>query len=506
MLKFEVYKSGKPSRGVKLAGAYMFGQDLVPVHADLLAEGHVITCRTSSPETCGLAVLFDAGAAGAYILSTTRLPERPNPYLLNLELARARMRELYAKRADWALFDFDEASDLNGEFDELRAKFAHALGAAAVDFAEASVLADDVLDRAIILGEKYALFHAEILAKQRIELSSSGLPMGCRINIAASNNGMYVAAMKTFTGFLSLPLAWNEIVPSEGDYNFKTVDAWMNFCARENKTLHAGPVLDFSDEALPEWLALYHHDYAALKHVILEHLKKVVQRYRSYVRVWTVVSGINSRNALGFSFEQISELTRSCCQCVRQIVPDAQVIVELTCPWSEFYARNFRTIPTMLYADMISRSDMPFDAFGLRLLMGVDADGYFVRDLMQISSLLDEFTWQGKKLHVTACGVPSAVDADPDNAWGQDANAKKAGHWHGPWTRRLQAEWLHALCRLALSKSFVKSICWQDMADIPGKVLPHGGLRMDDFKPKLSLQELYSLQEMWKDIAALGDF
>jgi hypothetical protein len=43
------------------------------------------------------------------------------------------------------------------------------------------------------------------------------------------------------------------------------------------------------------------------------------------------------------------------------------------------------------------------------------------------------------------------------------------------------------------------------MADIPGKVLPHGGLRTDDFKPKLALKELYSLQEMWKDIAAVGE-
>jgi hypothetical protein len=43
------------------------------------------------------------------------------------------------------------------------------------------------------------------------------------------------------------------------------------------------------------------------------------------------------------------------------------------------------------------------------------------------------------------------------------------------------------------------------MADVPGKVLPHGGLRTSEFKPKIVLQELYSLQEQWKDIAALGE-
>jgi len=445
MLKFEAYRNGKPVRGIKLAGAYMFGQDAVPVHADLLAEGHVITCRMNAPETCGLALLFDAGAAGAYLLSTTRLPERSGPYLLNLELARARMRELYSKRADWALFDFEDAAELNGEFDELRKKFAHALGTAAVDFAEASLLADEVLSRAIVLGEKYALFHAEILSKQRIEVSSSGLPVGCRVNMSASNNGLYVAAMKTFAGFLSVPMNWREMVPSEGDYNFKAIDAWMNFAARENKTLHAGPIIDFSDDSLPEWLALYQHDYAAVKHIMIEHIRKVVPRYHSYIRVWNVISGLNSKNTLDMNFEQISELTRSCCQCIRQIAPDAEIVVELTCPWSEFYARNFHTIPTLLYADVIGRSDVPFDAFGLRLLMGVDVDGYYVRDLMQISSLMDEFVWQGKKIHITACGVPSSADPDEQNYWGAECSVKKAGHWHGLWTRRLQAEWLRAV-------------------------------------------------------------
>jgi hypothetical protein len=162
----------------------------------------------------------------------------------------------------------------------------------------------------------------------------------------------------------------------------------------------------------------------------------------------------------------------------------------LVLPWGEYYARNQRTIPPLLYADMAVQSGIKFDGFGLQLCMGVPRDGLYVRDLLQVSSLLDEFMGFGVPLHISATQVPSDVTPDAWDAWGGRAPASEGGRWHHSWNPRLQAEWLQAFCRVALSKPYVETICWRDLADYEGHYLPHGGLCRNDLAPKLAFREL----------------
>lgn len=165
-------------------------------------------------------------------------------------------------------------------------------------------------------------------------------------------------------------------------------------------------------------------------------------------------------------------------------------MIELILPWGEYYARNQRTIPPLMYADMAVQSGIKFDSFGVQMCMGVPVDGLYVRDLLQVSSLLDEFLGFGKTVHVTACQVPSDITADAWDAWNGKNIASQAGHWHTPWSPLLQAEWLQAFCRISISKPFVETLCWRDLADYEGHYIPHGGLCCNDLKPKLAYKEL----------------
>ena len=56
--------------------------------------------------------------------------------------------------------------------------------------------------------------------------------------------------------------------------------------------------------------------------------------------------------------------------------------------------------------------------------------------------------------------------------------------------QRLQAEWVQAFYRIAISKPFIESISWLDLADYEGHYLPHGGLCRNDMDPKLAYREL----------------
>ena len=489
MLRFEVYHGGAPASQVDLAGAYLFGQDGIPVRADLAVSKGQISCLKRVVGACGLALMWDAGEAGRLLLPTTRLPERKKPYNLNLELARARVMQLIQKREEWGLFDYEDAAALNLGFEEVRWQFVEALKQD--DPGQVARLADQALQAGITLGEKMALFHADIFLRRRRQSPAAmeKVGFGCVIDLLSATD-RYRRLLADGFDVVSIPTSWKRLAPKEKTYRWEHIDDWMNWATTTGKAIHAGPLISFDPADLPEWLFIWEHDYEALREMIYEHLQAVVQRYERKVRVWRVVSGLHAHNSFNLSFEQIMELTRMSCSVVKKLSPRSLVLIDLVLPWGEYYARNPRTIPPMLYADMAVQSGVKFDGFGLQIYMGVPQDGFYVRDLMQASALLDEFVGSGLPVHVTGVQVPSDIAADAWDAWGGKASAAAAGCWHVPWSQRLQAEWLQAFCRVAMSKPFVETITWRDLADYEGHYLPHGGLCRNDLTPKLAYREL----------------
>jgi hypothetical protein len=294
--------------------------------------------------------------------------------------------------------------------------------------------------------------------------------------------------------FVQLPVSWRAVEPTQKSRDFTRLDAWMNWANREKKLIHAGPLLCFEPEFLPDWLYKHEGDFDELRDLIFDHIQRIVKRYAD-VKVWHVISGLHAVNTFNLSFDQIMELTRTCCQLAKTLAPDALALIDITTPWGEYYARNQRTIPPMLYADMTYQSNIKFDAFGIGIDMGVPLDGHYVRDMLRVSALLDEFQPHGKDVYITASGVPSTSDRDPSDASGGHWAVAQAGAWHGPWTQERQAAWLQNLVRLAMSKPYVKGICWRDVADVAGHWLPHGGLCDNDLRSKLVWKELQAIRQ-----------
>jgi len=495
MLRFDTYIQGQRAQELDLAGAFVFGQDAIPVRADLILTDGRISCSYTLKSTstgsvaCGLSLLWET-AAGNFMLPTTRLWERDEPYILNVELARAQMMRIAQKIEEWGLFDYADAADLCTEFDRVNHLFVEALHAPGGE--AASVLADRALAEGITLGEKMALFHAEIfIGRKRAAIGTAAprLGLGCGVDLFATAPAYQELQRNTFE-FVAVPLPWKHIEPQERTVQFEPVDNWIAWAARSRRAVHAGPLLSFEPAYLPQWLFLWENDYETLRDLIYEHIQRIVKRYEKQVRVWNVVSGLNAFNGFNLSFEQLMELTRMSCFLVKKLSPRSQVVIDLAMPWGEYYSRNPRTIPPMMYADMAVQSGVRFDAFGFQMYMGVPVDGYFVRDLLQISSLMDELVALGKPLHVSACQVPSDMTADPRDAWRGQLSIAKAGQWHLPWNQRLQAEWLQAFYRVALSKPYVDSVTWRDLADSESHYLPNGGLCHNTLEAKLAFVEL----------------
>ncbi|MDP7637296.1 MAG: hypothetical protein QF577_07095, partial [Phycisphaerae bacterium] len=207
MLKFDVYRNGKPVKQIDLSGAYAFGQDAIPVAADLRTSEGQITCMKRMPGAAGLAVMWDLGSVGTFLLPTTRLLDRNRPYNLCVELARAQMFRIIQKREDWRLFDYDDARELNRQFAATRAKFVQTLQA--TNPAKASQLACEALSEGITLGEKMSLFHANIFLKRRKASAQTATrtSFGAIVNLDADTE-MYRTRLHEATDFLSIPMAW----------------------------------------------------------------------------------------------------------------------------------------------------------------------------------------------------------------------------------------------------------------------------------------------------------
>jgi hypothetical protein len=492
VLRFLIFQGGKPAQSFPLEGAYLIGSDHVPIRSELQLVNGELRCQRRAQGPAALAVLWPVKGAGRIMLETTRLLDRERPYNLHLELARGQMMRIHQKREDWGLFDVENVDHFARTCSRAQDTLIEAIKCS--DVAGAAAHADQVLSEAINLGEKMALFHAGVfLSRRRQEGRFSRRLFGCTVNLDCRDETYRKRLLNGFD-FAILPLSWRLIEPKQGEYNWEPLDTWVQWLTAQRLPIQAGPLISFQERHIPDWLYIYEHDFETTRDFLFEHIRRVLNRYGNRIQVWTTACGLHANNTFNFNFEQLMELTRMGGAITKQMVPGAVTLVDLVAPWGEYYARNPRTIPPLLYADMLVQNNVNFDAFGLQLMLGVAVDGMFVRDVFQISSMLDRFATLGRSLHLTAVQAPSAMTRDDRDAWSGALAPGNAGCWHDEWSEALQSRWLRETYNVALSKPFVESVSWNELADYQNHFLPHGGLLRPDLSPKMAYEQLCTIR------------
>ena len=504
-IDFEIYRDGARLAEYQPVGAIAVGPESVPVPGrvtfapdagGLLRLDPVDPGAVSGPaHPAGVGLLWDVGELGRFHLETTRLPPRPEPYNLNVELARHRMMKILQKQEDWNLFDFPGTELLAERFRAAQATLAGAM-AGGDDPAAASVVADRVLADAVELSDDYARFHADLLLAKRRQTGS--LPRnlyGVRADPAVRNERYRQTLAEQFD-FVAVPMGWKRVQPTEDQLDLDEIDALVEHLARKRVPIVTGPLIELSEGRVPEWMFLWEHDFEALRDQAFDYVRRIVTRYRRAVSMWNVVGGIHSANAFGLSFEQMVELTRLLVAQVKTMVPGARTMVTINQPYGEYHAQpgGGAGVPPMLYAELIAQSGVTFEAFGVEVQTGAATRGRWARDLFQTSCMLDRFALVGKPVFLTDVGAPGRPDADPADASEGATDPSAAGRWGGPWDAARQAAWVEAVYPVALSKPFVESIAWADLADA-GAALPGGGLLDDLLKPKPAFDAIQHLRE-----------
>ncbi|MFZ9032383.1 MAG: endo-1,4-beta-xylanase [Anaerohalosphaeraceae bacterium] len=476
-MEFQLFKNGKPLKSLSLAGAYLFGADMIPLRrVDKIAfENGVLACQKKSRDSAGLSLLWPIEGNGQLLLNTTRLPEREEPYNLNLELARARLMQITLKREDWALFD--QSDELDAMAQEVQNLFIEALQNISSP-GEASVFADQALKKGVEFSEKLAAKHAEQFLAARFRNKGLGRhTLGCEINPALIGDEKYRKWLLEMFGFITIPVNWAQIETEKGEYDFELLDKCVQSLAGRRLALCAGPLLNFSPDHIPQWLLDKKPDYEKIREYAYEFISQIVSRYKKFIHVWRTISGMNAMNCFGFNFEQVIEMTRTACLAAKSADAKSRKIVEIVYPWGEYYAHDKTTVPPLVYVDMVIQSGISFDAFGLGFHFGKDEPGKHIRDMMQISSRLDCFAAAPKPVHVTGVSIP--------DAHGEDGRAQqKAGSWRKEWDQDLQATWLEEFYKLSLARPYVNTVTYSCLADHCDSPMQSCGLLTEKLSPK----------------------
>jgi len=484
MLKFLILKDGHPVEQWTLRNAHLVGSDGSAVRASIRFQKGMVVCDKREAGAAALAMQQRAGNVGELTIQTTLLPEREEPYLLSLELARYQLMVLTTKLEDWQMFDLGNDHPVIQRLELARKLFFEALCHQGTNPSKADKLANDCLTTALDGGEELALAHGELLLnkrKQRHALPSR--PLGVGVNLHASCARLREGLVDEID-LVHLPTPWRKLQPEEGAYDWRALDKWAQWAIRHRMPSIAGPVISFASHVLPDWVHIWEHEFETMRDLFYEHLERVVKRYRNAVSAWNIVSGLHVNRRFGCSFDQLLELTRMGTMVVKKMQPSAKAFVEIVQPFGEYYASNPQSIPPLTYADLLVQGGINFDGFIVRLLVGQAQEGQYPRDLLQISSMLDQFSAYGKPVHLVL-GAPSQPITEemllPESDGRVDPDC---GYWRRPWSPQVQAHWLEAMSLIGLSKPFVESVTWIELMDHPDIELPLSGLIDEQFKPK----------------------
>ncbi|QQE11695.1 endo-1,4-beta-xylanase [Planctomycetota bacterium] len=495
MLKFQVFNGSVPATSWPLRNAYLIGSDGNAMRCDISFEPGMIVCEKRDSGACALALQHRIGDLGELTIQTCLLPEREEPYLLTLELARHRLMTLYTKLEDWAMFDLDDDHPVTKRTELAKRRFIDAVSLQYEDPATADKLAFESLMTSIDGTEELALAHSELLLNKRVSTSSlPAAPITCSVSLDESHEKLRGGVRKHFD-MVYMPTPWKEVAPEENVFKWDKLDSWTDWAKSVNKPIMAGPLVSFDPQNLPDWIYIWEHDYDTVRDLVYEHVERMVMRYRDNVLVWNVISGLHVNSHFTFNFEQLMDLTRMTTMLVKKLQPNVKVMVELRQPFGEYFAKNQRSIPTLMYADLLNQSGINFDLLGIKYQMGQAVPGQYTRDLMQISNMMDSFSHFGKPLALTIA-VPSEPVTQMMIAATDDNDVDPScGYWRRPWSQTVQSHWLEAVYQIALSKPFVETVIWDSLVDHSDIELPLSGLIDEELQPKPSLQRLIGFRK-----------
>jgi hypothetical protein len=74
-------------------------------------------------------------------------------------------------------------------------------------------------------------------------------------------------------------------------------------------------------------------------------------------------------------------------------------------------------------------------------------------------------------------------------------DGRDAGVWHKQWSPSQKGKWIEQFCKIALSKPFVSSVTYANLADNENSSIAHSGMLTSKLEPKESFKTIKKLHD-----------
>lgn len=443
------------------------GFDNAPAPCHVQIQGRQLTIRRPMDESGYLLIPWEIEGVGRLMVQSATLIERDPPYALPLELARGKVHHLRSHLADWQYLGFPFVAEQQAQIREISQAFGRAGTVESLE--EAVVNGQRILRDALLLTDRFLPYYSDqLLALRHQRIPKFETILSCGLSAVPSQMVEYGAAFNS----VRVPLTWKEIEPSESRYQWDAADGVVAWAQANNLSVTAGPLIDFSRGALPDWLTLWEGDLPNLANFMCDYIETAVARYRGRIKRWQLVAGCNICSVLNLSEDDMLWLTARLGEAAMQMAPEIEMVVGIAQPWGEYLAQDEYTYTPLVFIDTLLRAGLRLAAIDLEMIMGISYRGSYCRDLLEVSRMLDQYAVLSTPLQVTlACASSTQPDPLADPEW-----TFNSGHWKGGFTPAFQAEWAARYAKMALCKPFITGLSWAHFNDGQRHRFPNCGL------------------------------
>ena len=424
--------------------AYMAGIDDIPWRTKVTWDGKELSVERGDNDSGYLYVPWRVAGQGQITLSTATLMERDTPYHLPVELARGTLNRLRNQQFGWEAVGLSPSANVGPLLQTAIEHFGRAALGQNIDVWAAADDAQAAID---------AAFQAMgVLTDDYIEQSVSARRKGTAklptlIGAAVDNSLLEGFNVKEFSAAFDtacVPMVWRDIERQQGRFDWTQVDRQIAWCQAQEIRGCAGPLIQLSREAAPDWIALWEGDFDHLLSFATTFVHAAVHRYRGKVTLWNAAAGLNVAGVLDLSEEQQLRLAAYALEALRKNDPRGPIMLSIDQPWSEYMARRELDLSPLHFADALARADLGLAGLCLDLNFGFSPNATLPRDWLEVGRQLDRWT---------TLGLPLIVSPTLPEFRGE-ANHEAA-----------QAEWVQRFLGLLLAKPAVQAIFWRVWQD-----------------------------------------
>lgn len=469
---------------------FFAGPDELPHTGRAYFSGDQLVLERRDEGSGCLWVPWPHGDLGEWLVGTSTLMQRDKPYQLEVEIARGSVYRLRNQFAAWEQLGLKRNSDVTDTIAQATWLFARA-ASNQDDPAKAAEMAD----QAMMAAAEGALKLTALYAKQAMEVRLSTvkkLPtlLGIRLGDSAPEtpDGELSGAFSSAV----IPCSWEMVEPSEGKRRWNVLDQQFEWAQQAGMRICAGPLIEFSDQCIPDWAYLWEGDFDALTSLLVSHVEAVVARYQGKVQLWNVAGRVNRNKVLDLSDEQRLQLVARAVRAVREADPKVPAVVSFDQPWGEYLANENTELAPIDFAEALERADLGIAGFGLELNVGYGPGGTALRSPLAFSRLLDMWSLRLEVPLMLMLSAPSSVEPDPKAM--PKTKVTACGVHGAKIDEDFQARWIELTLPMMLAKNCVQVVQWNHYRDDQPHMFPHCGLLDADGKPKEAVDVLRQMR------------